>query len=112
MAADYDRRRPDGTFLPGAGGRPKGSRNRLSEAFLRVLADDFEQNGMEAIERLRSDNPGTYANVIAKLMPKLMELSGPDGEEIKQRVHRTLELVEPGDSLKARTRDPLAEGDD
>ena len=67
-------RREDGTFLPGSGGRPKGSRNKLSEAFLRVLADDFENNGIEAIEQLRKDSPAQYANVIAKLMPKLMDV--------------------------------------
>lgn len=80
-----DDRRPDGTFKPGhpgGPGRPKGSRHKLSEAFLKVLADDFEQGGMEVIERLRKEQPAQYANVIAKLMPKLMELSGPDGNDI------------------------------
>jgi len=77
-------RNADGTFAEGnpGGGRPKGSRNKLSEAFLRVLADDFEENGIQAIEQLRRENPGQYANVIAKLMPKLMELSGPDGDRV------------------------------
>lgn len=75
-------RNEDGTFKPGSGGRPKGSRNKLSEAFLRVLADDFHDNGVEVIERLRMESPAQYANVIAKLMPKMMELSGPDGEDI------------------------------
>ena len=75
-------RNADGTFAEGNSGRPKGSRNKLSEAFLRVLADDFEKNGIQAIEDLRRDSPAQYANVIAKLMPKLMELSGPDGEDI------------------------------
>ena len=30
----------------------------------------------------REDKPDAYLNVIGKLMPKLMELSGPDGESI------------------------------
>ena len=67
---------------PGGPGRPKGSRNKLSEAFLRVLANDFHDNGVEVIERLRIESPAQYANVIAKLMPKMMELSGPDGDDI------------------------------
>lgn len=83
-------RNEDGTFGPGNPGRPKGSRNKLSEAFLRVLADDFEANGLEAIEQLRRDNPGQYANVIAKLMPKLMELSGPEGGPVPiEEIRRT-----------------------
>lgn len=76
----------DHLFKPGQSGnpkgRPKGSRNKLSEAFLRVLSDDFGENGVEVIERLRIESPAQYANVIAKLMPKMMELSGPDGDDI------------------------------
>ena len=67
---------------PGGPGRPKGSRSKLSEAFLKALADDFEKNGMDTVEKVREDKPDTYLNVIAKLMPKLMELSGPDGDAI------------------------------
>lgn len=63
----------------GGPGRPKGSRNKLSEEFLRVLADDFLEHGVDVIKGLREQQPGQYANVIARLMPKLMELSGPDG---------------------------------
>lgn len=67
---------------PGGPGRPKGSRNKLSEAFLKALADDFEDNGVSTIAKLRKSSPAQYCNVIAKLMPKLMELSGRDGGPI------------------------------
>ena len=63
-------------------GRPKGSRNKLSEAFLRVLADDFVEHGQDVIETLRKDEPDKYVATVGRLMPKLMELSGPDGSEI------------------------------
>ena len=72
-------------FKPGNGGgpgRPKGSRNKLSDAFLKALADDFVEHGTDVIEQLRDESASQYCNVIAKLMPKLMELSGPDGESI------------------------------
>lgn len=73
-------------FKPGESGnpngRPKGSRNKLSEAFIKALADDFAEHGVEAIQQLRLESKDKYCNVIAKLMPKLMELSGPDGSDI------------------------------
>ena len=70
---------------PGGPGRPKGSRSKLSEAFLKALADDFEINGLITVEKVREDKPDAYLNIIGKLMPKLMELSGPDGSEIPLR---------------------------
>ena len=67
---------------PGGPGRPKGSRNKLSEAFIKALADDFHEAGVLAIQQVRTEQPAQYLNVIGKLMPKLMELSGPDGDSI------------------------------
>ena len=51
-------------------GRPKGSRNKLSEDFVSALADDFKQFGKEAICLVREEKPDSYLNVIAKLVPK------------------------------------------
>ena len=76
----------------GGPGRPKGSRNKLSEAFLKALADNFEEHGPAVIDKLRESNPAAYCNVIAKLMPKLMELSGPDGGPID--TNWTVEFVD------------------
>ena len=77
---------------PGNGGRPKGSRNKLSEAFLKALADNFEEHGTDVIDKLRETLPAQYCNVIAKLMPKLMELSGPEGAPLDMRW--TTEIVQ------------------
>ncbi len=50
-------------------GRPKGARNRLGEAFLKALQEDFDANGIEAIERTRTEKPEVYVKVIASLLP-------------------------------------------
>lgn len=82
--------REDTQFKPGQSGnpagRPKGARSKLSEAFLIALADDFAEHGVETIEQLRVDSPRDYVAAINKLMPKLMELSGPDGGDIPTRI--------------------------
>jgi len=72
----------DTQFKTGNPGRPKGSRNKLSEAFLQALADDFKEFGAEAIQATRISKPESYLGTIGRLMPKLMELSGIDGSDI------------------------------
>ena len=66
-----------GQFLQGvsgnAAGRPKGSRNRVGEAFLEVLADDFEAHGREAVEQCRLTNPTAYIRIVASLLPEKLE---------------------------------------
>jgi len=64
-------------------GRQQGSRNKLSEAFIRALSDDFKENGLDTVAKVREEKPDAYLNVIGRLMPKLMELSGTDGSPVE-----------------------------
>ena len=61
-----------GRFLTGnsGGGRPPGSRNKLSEAFLGDLLSDWELHGTQAIEAARVSKPEVYIRVIASLLPR------------------------------------------
>lgn len=70
----------------GNGGRAKGSRNKLSEAFTAALHDDFVANGPEVIERVRTDDPSAYLRVIASIVPKQLEIkeSAFDGVDDEQ----------------------------
>lgn len=70
---------PATRFVPGQTGRAKqkGTRDRMSAAFLAALADDFEAHGKEAVEKVRQDDPSTYLRIFATLAPKEMEISRP-----------------------------------
>src|SRR5215203_1058233 len=61
-----------GRFLAGnnGGGRPKGSRNRLSQSFLQVIAEDFSAHGADALKRVREADPGTYLKLVGSLVPR------------------------------------------
>jgi len=61
-----------GRFLTGntGGGRPKGSRNKLGEAFVQALADDFSEHGVVAVERVRQSDPSTYLKIIGNTLPR------------------------------------------
>jgi len=61
-------------FQPGNGGRPKGSRNKLGEAFVSALQKDFEEHGETVIQTVRADKPDQYLKVIASILPKQFEL--------------------------------------
>src|SRR5262249_55704385 len=43
-------------------------RDKLSESFLRAFVSDFEDNGIEAIEKLRTRNPAKYCEISARLI--------------------------------------------
>lgn len=66
-----------GRFVSGniGGGRPKGARAKLGEAFLSALQEDFAEHGVDAIATVRDEKPDQYLKVIASILPKELDLS-------------------------------------
>jgi len=65
-------------FLPGrakTGGRIKGSRNKISEAFLKDLAAEWEASGPDALNIMAKEEPGNFVKVVAALLPKEFEIN-------------------------------------
>lgn len=68
-------------------GRPKGSRNKLSEDFTQTLYEDFQANGAAAIKATREKDPATYVRVIASLLPKEVEFKRPLEGLSEEEIH-------------------------
>jgi hypothetical protein len=65
-------------FLPGrakTGGRVKGSRNKISESFLKDLAAEWEVSGPDALKVMSKEDPSGFVKVTAALLPKEFEIS-------------------------------------
>lgn len=91
-----------GRFVTGnnGGGRPKGSRNKLGEAFVSDLLNDWEENGVEVIEAVRRDKPDAYLKVVASILPKEMNvnvrpLEEMTDEQLRKHVERLAKELGP-----------------
>ncbi len=55
-------------------GRPKGSRNKLAEDFIKDLHEAWQTQGKETIERVISERPHEFLKVVAGLLPKEIKI--------------------------------------
>lgn len=56
-------------------GRPKGSRNKLGEAFLKDFLEVWEEGGLDALQRVRKFDPATFIRVAASILPKEININ-------------------------------------
>ena len=57
------------------GGRVKGSRNLISEAFLKDLYAEWQESGAAALKVMAKEDPSNFVRVTAALLPKEFEIS-------------------------------------
>jgi hypothetical protein len=65
-------------FLPGNSGlpgRPKGARNKLAEAMIEDLYQDWKAHGIQAIRETRETRPADYLKIVAMIVSKAEDLS-------------------------------------
>jgi hypothetical protein len=65
-----------GRFLnghAGVGGRPKGSRVKLSEAFLSDLNDSWDTHGVKALNLCATTEPTIFCRIVASILPKKID---------------------------------------
>ena len=79
-------------------GRPKGSKNALSEAFLTDLQADWEINGAVSVIKMRDEDNTQYVKMVASLLPKdynlnLNDLENATDDELKSELRKNLELL-------------------
>lgn len=57
------------------GGRAKGTRNKISESFLKDALAEWEVSGPDALKVMAKDDPAGFVKVFASLMPKEFEIT-------------------------------------
>jgi hypothetical protein len=90
-----------GRFLTGniGGGRPKGARSKLGEAFIDALHEDFNEHGQAAIVQVRTEKPDQYLKVIASILPRDLNVNINPNDEMTDE-----QLIERIRSLDAAIR--------
>ncbi|HKF95997.1 MAG TPA: hypothetical protein VKB96_15670 [Gammaproteobacteria bacterium] len=86
------------------GGLSKGSRRKLTDAFIRALARDWKAHGEDVIQRVREENPAAYFKGMLSLVPKDVSVEG----ELSQAPLKT----EPLSATMAWIEQVLSENDD
>ena len=76
------------------GGLSKGSRRKLTDAFIRTLARDWEMHSEEVIKRVREESPLAYFKGLLSLLPKDVNLEARTEQPYREDLSATLTFIE------------------
>jgi hypothetical protein len=79
-----EKRDEQGRFIvpPVSPGRPKGSRNKLGEAFCADVLSEWEEHGRQVLIDMREKNPGDFAKMVASMLSKEMNVRINDFDDL------------------------------
>lgn len=81
-------------------GRPKGSRNRLTDSVLKKISDDFAEHGHEVLERVRILEPALYLKFIISLLPRELVMQFEQHRPSEMGTLEDSEVIELADCQK------------
>lgn len=79
-------------------GRPKGTRNKLGEAFIEALHADFAEHGVATIAKVREEDPVAYVRVCAGILPKELRITDErelTDDELVARIKQLDAIIRP-----------------
>jgi hypothetical protein len=84
-----------GRFVSGnnGGGRPKGSRNKLTTEFLDDLHAKWQQHGSDVLERVIRDDPAAFLRTVAQILPKEIDMNAGSDFDGMESVAEILQKV-------------------
>src|SRR3954451_1490269 len=99
---------PKGVALNPAG-RPRGSRNKLAESFIRDVYEKWEDQGNAALAEVIKRKPWEFVKIVASLMPQKLEITNkftslPDAELRDSLARALTELGARTDAGSSRGR--------
>src|SRR5262245_44202703 len=93
-------------------GRPRGSRNALSEEVICALLRDFRQHGQKAVARVRQTQPAAYLKILALLVPRehKVEHSNLIKDLTDEQLEAMIEYIETSLATQAGASAKMIEG--
>ena len=86
-------------------GRPKGTRNKLTQDFVAAMCEDFRHHGAAVVKGVRMSKPDVYLRVIAGLVPAQVEVGEAGAFADLEEAELDAAIAKMGEQLAMLTKD-------